>query len=155
MGWMDTSVPFADSVMPLNRQYHTPNMERLAKEGMKFTNAYATPVCTPSRISMLTGINVTQHGVTNWTSPQKNNNSESADVDFKPTSWKMNGLSPIPGIENTVYATPLPQLLKDAGYFTIHAGKAHWGSMGTPGSNPYNLGFMVNISCLLYTSRCV
>lgn len=146
MGWMDTSVPFADSVMPLNRQYHTPNMERLAKEGMKFTNAYATPVCTPSRISMLTGMNVTQHGVTNWTSPQKNRNSESADVDFTPTSWKMNGLSPIPGIENTVYATPLPQLLKDAGYFTIHAGKAHWGSMGTPGSNPNNLGFMINIS---------
>ena len=146
MGWMDTSVPFGDSIMPLNRQFHTPNMERLAKEGMKFTNAYATPVCTPTRISMVTGMNVVHHGVTNWTSPQKNNNSESADKDFNPTAWKVNGLSPVPGIPNTVYATTFPQLLKDAGYFTIHAGKAHWASMGTPGANPYNLGFMVNIS---------
>src|SRR3546814_14683992 len=47
MGWMDTSVPFGDSIMALNRRYHTPNMERLAREGMKFTNAYSTPVCTP------------------------------------------------------------------------------------------------------------
>ncbi|MCG7859246.1 sulfatase-like hydrolase/transferase, partial [Flavihumibacter sediminis] len=30
--------------------------------------------------------------------------------------------------------------------FTIHVGKAHWGSIGTPGSNPYNLGYQVNIA---------
>ena len=28
MGWMDTSVPFGDSMMPLNKRYHTPNMQR-------------------------------------------------------------------------------------------------------------------------------
>ena len=37
MGWMDTSVPFYDSIMPLNKRYHTPNMERLARKGVKFT----------------------------------------------------------------------------------------------------------------------
>lgn len=146
MGWMDTSVPFADSIMPLNRQFHTPNMERLAKEGMKFTNAYATPVCTPSRISMVTGMNVANHGVTNWTSPKKNNSSDDNDDEFSPTTWNIYGLSPVPGIPNTVYATTFPQLLKDAGYFTIHVGKAHWASMGTPGANPKNMGFIVNIS---------
>jgi arylsulfatase A-like enzyme len=121
-------------------------MERMASEGMKFTNAYATPVCTPSRISLLTGMNASHHGVTNWTSPKKNNNTDYVDDQMAAVSWNINGLSPVPGIPNTVYATPFPQLLKNAGYFTIHIGKAHCAPMGTPGANPYNLGFMVNIS---------
>jgi alkaline phosphatase len=41
MGWQDTSVPFWDSVTAANKKFHTPNMERLAKQSMKFTNAYA------------------------------------------------------------------------------------------------------------------
>lgn len=146
MGWMDTSVPFGDSIMPLNRLFHTPNMERLAKEGMKFTNAYATPVCTPTRTSMLTGMNAAHHGVTNWTSPWKDDNTDNPDDQLGPANWNYNGLSPVPGIAKTIYATPFPQLLKDAGYFTIHVGKAHWASRGTPGANPFNMGFMVNIS---------
>ncbi len=146
MGWMDTSVPFGDSVMELNRRYHTPNMERLASQGMKFTNAYATPVCTPSRVSMLTGMNAAHHGITNWTSPVKDNNTDNPDEILAPANWNYNGLSYLPGIEKTVFATTFPQILKDAGYFTIHIGKAHWGPMGTPGSNPFNFGFMVNIA---------
>lgn len=146
MGWMDTSVPFGDGVKELNKRYHTPNMERLAKEGMKFTNAYAAPVCTPSRVSMLTGMSVINHGITNWTSPSKNSNTDRADEQFNTVNWNYNGLSPVPGIEKTVYATPFPKLLKDAGYFIIHVGKAHWGSAGTPGANPYNMGFTVNIA---------
>lgn len=146
MGWMDTSVPFGDSVMPLNRRYHTPNMERLAREGMKFTNAYSTPVCTPTRISLITGMNAAHHGVTNWTHPLPDQPTDRRDSLFDPADWNYNGLSPVEGVPHTVYATPLPRLLKDAGYFTIHAGKAHWGSAGTPGSNPYNLGFTVNIA---------
>ena len=146
MGWMDTSVPFGDSVMPLNKRYHTPGMERLAREGMKFTNAYATPVCTPTRISLLTGMNAAHHGVTNWTSTRRNTTTDNLDTMMGSAIWNINGLSPVQGIPNTVHATPYPQLLKDAGYFTIHVGKAHWGSMGTPGANPYNLGFMVNIA---------
>lgn len=146
MGWMDTSVPFGDSIMPLNRHFHTPNMERLAKEGMKFTNAYATPVCTPTRTSMLTGMNAAHHGVTNWTSPLKDDNTDNPDEQMDAANWNYNGLSPAPGIAKTIYATTFPQLLKEAGYFTIHVGKAHWAPAGTPGANPYNMGFMVNIS---------
>ena len=78
--------------------------------------------------------------------PKKNNSTDYADEQMVVTNWNFNGLSPVAGINNTVCATPFPQLLKDAGYFTIHAGKAHWGPMGTPGANPYNLGFMVNIA---------
>jgi arylsulfatase A-like enzyme len=55
-------------------------------------------------------------------------------------------LSPVPGIEKTFHATTFPSLLKDAGYFTIHVGKAHWASAGTPGANPLQMGFMVNIA---------
>lgn len=146
MGWQDTSVPFWIKSTPLNKRYHTPNMERLAREGMKFTNAYAAPVCTPSRTSMLTGMNVAHHGVTNWTSPTKNNNTDREDEQMAPAPWNINGFSPIPGIAGTVHATPYPQLLRESGYFTIHVGKAHWGSAGTPGSNPYNFGFTVNIA---------
>ncbi|MGN6490638.1 MAG: sulfatase [Agriterribacter sp.] len=146
MGWQDCSVPFWTSVTPLNQRYHTPNMERLAKEGMKFTNAYAAPVCTPSRSSMLSGMNVAHHGITNWTSPARNNNTDGKDNELIPANWNINGLSPVPGIPKTAYATPFPQLLKQSGYFTIHVGKAHWASYGTPGSSPYNMGFIVNVS---------
>lgn len=146
MGWMDTSVPFADSTYPLNKRYKTPNMERMAREGMKFTNAYATPVCTPSRTSLVTGMNAAHHGVTNWTSPYKNNNTDSPDEQFLPADWNYQGLSNVAGYEKTVSATTFPQLLKDNGYFTIHVGKGHWGPSGMPGANPYNLGFMVNIA---------
>src|SRR3546814_11044631 len=79
MGWMDTSVPFGDSIMALNRRYHTPNMERLAREGMKFTNAYSTPVCTPTRISLITGMNAAHHGVTNWTHPLRDRPTDRSD----------------------------------------------------------------------------
>lgn len=146
MGWQDTSLPFWTKTTELNKRYHTPNMERLAKEGMKFTNAYATPVCTPTRISMLTGMNVANHGVTNWTSQNKDTNSEQNDEQMESASWMINGLSPMPNISKTVYATPFPKLLKEAGYFTVHVGKAHWASISTPGVNPYNMGFMVNVS---------
>jgi arylsulfatase A-like enzyme len=121
-------------------------MEKLANEGMKFTNAYACSVCTPTRVSFLTGMNAAHHRVTNWTSPVMNDATDAEDALFTAPFWNINGLSPIKDIPNTVYATLLPQLLKDAGYFTIHVGKAHWGPAGTPGSNPYNLGFMVNIA---------
>lgn len=146
MGWMDTSVPFYDSTMPLNKRYHTPNMERLAKEGMRFTNAYAQPVCTPTRVSYLTGMNAARTQITNWTSPNRNTGTDAKDDQFEPLEWNRNGLSNDPETRHALYATPFPALLKEKGYYTVQVGKAHWGSMGTPGANPYNLGFMVNIA---------
>lgn len=41
--------------------------------------------------------------------------------------------------------TPMVQLLRDAGYYTVHVGKAHWAASGTPGATPYNMGFLVQI----------
>jgi arylsulfatase A-like enzyme len=145
MGWQDTSVPFYSEETPFNKRYHTPNMERLAKRGMKFTNAYSTPVCTPTRVSFLTGMNAAHHRVTNWTNPMRDVNTDRTDDVFLPVDWNINGASPVNNIPRTLYATPLPMLLKEAGYFTIHTGKAHWGSLGTPGVSPKNMGFIVNI----------
>ena len=50
MGWQDTSLPFWKEKTPLNERYHTPNMERLASQGMMFTQAYACAVSSPSRV---------------------------------------------------------------------------------------------------------
>jgi len=145
LGWQDVSEPFWDKKTPLNEKYNTPNVELLADEGMKFTNAYASCVCSPTRVSGLTGMNAARHRVTNWTL-RKNKPSEPEDDVLILPDWNYNGVQAIDSIENSVYATPLPQILRNNGYFTIHCGKAHFGAIGTPGENPKNLGFDVNIA---------
>ena len=146
LGWQDMSEPFYKVKTPINEKFHTPYLETLAKDAIKFTNAYATPVCTPSRVSFLTGLNAAHHRVTNWTHPKADTPTDSKDELLNPPDWNINGLSPVPHIPHTIYATPFPSILKDNGYYTIHVGKAHWGSAGTPGASPLNLGFMVNIA---------
>ncbi len=146
MGWQDTSVPFWEQKTLFNERYHTPNMERLAKEGMKFTQAYATPVCSPTRVSLLTGMNAARHRVTNWTLIKDSIQPMERDhPSLTFPAWNVNGLSPVSGDPKAVFAKPLSQALQDAGYFTIHSGKAHLGAIGTPGENPLNLGFDINI----------
>jgi arylsulfatase A-like enzyme len=149
MGWQDCSLPFWDKPTKLNDTYHTPNMERLAAKGMMLTNAYSNAVCTPTRVSLMTGMNVARHGVTNWTNVNSNTPTDFKDSLLQPAKWNYNGLTPelhySTALQHTVVATPLPQILKEAGYYTIHAGKAHFASTGMPGASPINMGFDVNI----------
>ena len=145
MGWQETSVPFHSETTELNRRYRTPNMERLAAEGMKFTQAYASAVCSPTRVSALTGMNAARHRVTNWTL-RKNVSPDQAHPLVAPPAWNLNGVCTDADIERAMRVTPLPALLRAAGYRTIHAGKAHFGAKDTPGENPLNLGFDVNIA---------
>lgn len=145
MGWQETSVPFHTETTALNRRYRTPNMERLAAEGVRFTQAYASAVCSPSRISALTGMNAARHGVTNWTL-QRDKGPDNWHASLTLPAWPLNGLSPEAGTPRTVTAATLPQLLRSAGYRTIHVGKAHFGAIDTPGADPRNLGFDVNIA---------
>jgi len=96
----------------------TPNLDRLAAEGIRFTQFYAgSPVCAPSRCVLLTG----KHSGHAYI----RNNSE----------VKPEGQLPIPDEEVT-----LAELLKEAGYTTAIIGK--WG-LGPPGStgDPLNQGF--------------
>lgn len=67
MGWQETSVPFHLEETALNHRYRTPNMERMARLGVKFTQAYACAISSPSRCSLMTGMNAARHRVTNWT----------------------------------------------------------------------------------------
>ena len=71
MGWVDSSVAYGEEAYPINLRHNTPNMARLAEEGVIMTNAYACPVSTPTRTSLLTGMNAAHMGITNWTSTMR------------------------------------------------------------------------------------
>ncbi|NIA15790.1 MAG: sulfatase-like hydrolase/transferase [Nitrospiraceae bacterium] len=138
MGWQDTSLAFWDRPTPFNEHFRTPHMERLARQGIRFTNAYAHAVCSPTRTSLMTGQSPVRHHVTNWTLRTDKDSSGSWGRVGPPANWRLSGLQPSD--------ITLPRLLHDAGYFTIHCGKAHWGAYDTPGSDPLNLGFDINIA---------
>lgn len=152
MGWQDCSLPFhfpngTETRTALNNTYRTPNLESLAGQGMRFTNACAHPVCSPSRVTLMTGMHPARHRVTNWTHPTYPQQTDNANGTLNPPpDWVVGGMS---GTEPT-----MPGLLQAAGYRTIHAGKAHFGpnfrdaAQTIPGAsgNPLNLGFDVNIA---------
>src|SRR3712207_528538 len=93
MGWQDTSVPFHDTKTRFNELYETPHMGALAAEGMLFTQAYASSVSSPSRCSLLTGVNAARHRVTNWTLHKDRPTDASTDHIALP-DWNYNGISP-------------------------------------------------------------
>ena len=138
LGWQDTEVPFHTEVTPFNRRYRTPAMKRLAAAGMVFTDAYAaSPVCTPTRVSIMTGRNPARHRTTNWIL-RKDKGPNGRHATLRPPAWRCNGI----GADDVTLA----RLLQGAGYRTIHVGKAHLGAIGTSGADPRALGFDVNVA---------
>ena len=139
MGVMDTSLPFLTDEAgqptryPLNDYYRTPNMERLASLGVRFNEFCAMSVCSPTRISIMTGQNAARHRATNWINPDKNNRGPAG-----PPDWNWQGLK--------AEDVTLPRLLHGAGYRTIHVGKGHFGPRQFAGSEPKNIGFDVNVA---------
>ncbi|MCD6506801.1 sulfatase-like hydrolase/transferase [Candidatus Poribacteria bacterium] len=97
-----------------NEDIHTPNMDRLAKEGMLFTRAFTAPVCSPSRAMIMAGLYAHQVGIDDWISPQE---TEGMDPE-KPT---------------------LAEAFKKAGYTTALIGKWHLGKEER--YHPLNRGF--------------
>jgi arylsulfatase A-like enzyme len=92
--------------------YETPRLDRLALEGVRFTDAYAAcPVCSPSRASLLTGKYPARVGVTNWIYGQERGKLEA--VPF---------LDHLPDGEWT-----LAEALREGGYQNWHVGKWHLG----------------------------
>lgn len=148
MGWQDTSVPFYNNQQTaLNQRFRTPNMERLAQMGVRFTEAYACAISSPTRCSLMSGMNASRHRVTNWTL-EKDQKTDAISSTITLPDWNYNGIQP----DNTAglinHSTPitsLPKILKDNGYFTIHCGKAHFGARNTPGGDPATMGFDINI----------
>jgi len=139
MGVMDTSLPFLTDKTgnpkryPLNNYYRTPNMVRLSKKGIRFNNFYAMSVCSPTRVSIMTGQNAVRHHTTNWINPERNNRGP-----FGPLDWNWEGLKK--------KDVTLPGLLRTAGYQTIHVGKGHFGAKKFVGADPANLGFNINVA---------
>lgn len=150
MGWQETSVPFYKQKTLLNERYRTPNMERMARQGVRFTQAYACAVSSPSRCSLLSGMNAARHRVTNWTL-KYNEQTDAKDPEIVPPDWNCNGIQPdtVRSEHNrhlSTLITALPQVLRDHGYYTIHCGKAHFGAQTTAGADPLSFGFHVNIA---------
>lgn len=138
MGWLDTNVTGSDL-------YRTPNIDRLAEEGILFTDAYsASNVCSPTRAALMTGLAPDRNRVTDWIDGQWVNSGEEwqSERPLQPPEWTK---------ELELHYDTIADLLKQAGYRTAHIGKWHL----TPRINdreivepyyPYNRGFEVNIA---------
>ena len=107
--------------------YETPNLDRLASEGMRFTDAYAAcPVCSPTRASIMTGKYPATVGVTNFIGGHTQGKLVDAPyVDHLPLEEKS-----------------VAQALREGGYQTWHVGKWH---LGKRPYYPDNHGFDVNV----------
>lgn len=114
--------------------YETPNLDRLAAQGARFTDAYAAcPVCSPTRASIMSG---------QW--PQRSGITDYIGAPMKPSDWKRNTkLLPAPYTDRLSLDAPtLAKALKGSGYATFFAGKWH---LGPEGWWPENQGFDFNL----------
>lgn len=93
-----------------NTMLQTPNMDRLAKEGIRFTQGYvAAPICSPSRCGLITGQFPGRWRITSFLQTKAGNRACGMDDYLDPN------------------ATTLPRVLKQSGYATAHIGKWHLG----------------------------
>ncbi len=121
LGWRDLSVYGS-------RFYETPRLDALARQGVRFIDAYAScPVCSPSRASLQTGKYPATVGVTNW---------------IPGNPWgKVIGAPYLKALPKS--ETGIAQALKEGGYQTWHVGKWH---IGPRGHWPEDFGYEVNIA---------
>lgn len=114
--------------------YETPNIDRLASHGMRFTDGYAAcPVCSPTRASILTGKYPARLHLTDWIAGHKRPNAKLAVPD-----WTMY----LPHEEVT-----LAEALKPAGYVSASIGKWHLALPGPDAARygPETHGFDLNL----------
>ncbi len=120
---------FSDMGM-FGSEIKTPNLDSLAKDGVRFTNFYTQASCSPTRSLLLSGVDTHQNGLGNmdeWTAPNQR------------------GVDGYEGYLNN-RVTTLPQLLKDSGYHTYMVGKWHLGK--SPAQIPAARGFERDFSLL-------
>lgn len=113
-----------------NRYFATPNIDRLASEGARFTDAYAAcPVCSPTRASIMTGRYPVRTGVTDW-------------ITGRPSHERGPIVTPRTATELKLEESTIAEKLKPAGYRSASVGKWH---LGGKGFYPTDQGFDVNI----------
>jgi arylsulfatase A-like enzyme len=121
-----------------NRLIETPHIDRLASQGMRFTDAYAAaPVCSPTRAAALTGLSPARLRITTHIPDRPGFAPKDAKLKSAPT------LDRLP-LEHVTIA----ERLKAAGYATAFVGKWHLagrGGAGDPAFYPERQGFDVNI----------
>ena len=125
MGWKDTGC-YGGSF------FETPNIDRLAAEGMRFTNGYAAcAVCTPTRVSILTG-----------KYPARTHNDGHIRPDLKPYP-KGSGKLLNPKFRQWLEPSEetIAEALKAGGYTSASIGKWHLGEQSGPQYRPQNQGF--------------
>jgi arylsulfatase A-like enzyme len=116
LGWMDLSCQGSQF-------YETPNIDRLAAEGVRFTNGYAaSPVCSPTRASIMSGKYPARVGVTHYIGGDEN----SRHCKLGGEKGKLLSARYVPFL--STQETSLASALKDHGYATWHLGKWHLGS---------------------------
>lgn len=129
LGWSDTSTYGGDLV-------ETPNLDRLSKSGVRFTNAYAaSPVCSPTRASFLTGKYPARLHMTTWYEAAEN----------PPHDKKL--VPPVCEHNLRLTETTIAKQFHERGYLTAHVGKWH---LGSPEYYPENHGFDINIGGTLW-----
>jgi len=137
MGWMDCGVYGS-------KYYRTPHIDRFAERAMRFTDAYAQPLCSPTRASLLTGKYSARHGITSASGHQPPQPPGHA---FLPETAGPTQAMLVPESKNYLEPTEttLAEALRDAGYRTAHIGKWHLGL--TQPYWPEQQGFDVAFHC--------
>ena len=93
--------------------YETPNIDKIARKGMVFTNGYAAcQVCSPSRASLMTGKSPARHGITDWIGAPTGEN-------WRRYKRYTKTLPPENGDHLPHEYTTLPELLKTNGYLSL------------------------------------
>jgi len=137
LGWQDTSLSFGLQEKVTGRHFRTPNLEKLAARGLTVNQAYsASPVCTPSRASLLSGLSPARTRITNWVAT--GGDTDPNHPSHGKFAWASEGLQA--GKWNLV-----PGLLQRGLFDTAYIGKAHFGAGGTHGAFPDTLGFSTSI----------
>jgi arylsulfatase A-like enzyme len=129
-----------------SQYYETPHIDRLAAEGIVFTNGYAAAaVCSPTRAALLTGRYPARTGVTDWIRPWWVI-GRLGPGDKNPTAYegseKQKLLCPPNAFFLELEEITIAELLKSAGYATAHIGKWH---LGQEPHYPTAQGFDINI----------
>lgn len=135
LGWADTTLYGKTSL------YRTPHLERLAKRGMTYTRAYsASPLCSPTRASILTGLSPARLGITAPSCHEPKVILKASAGSSAPPDQKCTAVNPVTRLA-TDYFT-LPKALKAAGYVNGHFGKWH---LGAEPYSPLEHGFDVDL----------
>ena len=105
-------------------------MERLARQGMMFTQAYASSISSPTRCSLMTGANAARHRVTNWTL-QKNKTTDAQSEVLQLPDWNYNGIAQVEGTNHTFVAKSFVQYLEKTAATTPSIAERHTGEPST------------------------